>query len=86
MKRLPRKYKKRVKKIVEQKRAFKILQASMASAMGRSQIMIITSQFSHGPSGIALKALEVAKTVSNTAQAIRKIMSEPPNSWRDFIR
>lgn len=88
MKRLPRKYKKQVKKIVAAKMAFKTVTASMTAAMSCAQIAIISATpFSlYGPVGIADKAVKVAQVSIDAANSIRKIMSEPPNSWKEFIQ
>lgn len=86
--RLPRKRKKQVKKIVSAKTAFKIVTAGMVSAMGIAQTAIIASTPINyiGPAGIAHKAVSAAKVMVDTTQSINKIMSEPPNSWKDFLK
>lgn len=88
MKRLPRKRKKQVKKIVERKTALKMAMTAMVAVQSRVQIAMIASTPIpyFGPAGIAHKAVSVAKAVADTATAIQRIMSEPPNSWREFIR
>lgn len=88
MKRLPRKRKKQVKKIVQRKTASKMAMTAAVTAQAYAQTAIISStQFSsYGPIGVVDKALSVTRLMVDTAQAIGKIMSEPPNSWREFIR
>lgn len=88
MKRLPRKYKKLVKKIVVAHIALKVTTAAMAAAMGIAQMSIIVATPTSLPGhlSIADKALSVARVAMDRAQTIGKIMSEPPNSWREFIR
>lgn len=90
-KRLPRKRKKQVKKIVAAKTAMKTVTAAMTSAMGMAQIAIITLRptpnfISLSAASIAEKTLAAATVAMDSAKAIQKIMSEPPNSWREFIR
>lgn len=89
MKRLPRKRKKQVKKIVERKRAYKIAMVGLMSVQARAQISLIVSRpisYFPPPVNVANKAASVAKAVVDAATAIQRIMSEPPNSWREFIR
>lgn len=90
MKRLPRKYKKQVKKIVGRKYASKMVMTALVTASARSQVAIIAATPLYTGTAvqaeIALKALRSVDIMVDTAQAIQKIMSEPPNSWRDFIR
>lgn len=86
--RSPRKRKKQVKKIVAAHTALKVTTAAMATAMGMAQISMIAATPTHlpGPLSIADKALSVARVAMDRAQAIAKIMSEPPNSWKEFIQ
>lgn len=85
--RLPRKDKKRVKKIVARKTATKIVMSAVMQAQTMAQLAIIAATPNYNePAGIALKALRVVENISDTAKAISRIMSEPPNSWRDFAR
>jgi hypothetical protein len=84
--RLPRKKKKAVKKIVSRKMASKMIMTAMLTASSRTQLAMISATPMSSPMDIPLKALKVVQTVSDTAQAIGKIMSEPPNSWKEFIK
>lgn len=89
MKRLPRKRKKQVKKIVERKRAYKIATTAMVAAQSHIQIAIIASTpvpDQPPPVNVAWRSISAAKVMVDAAQSISKIMSEPPNSWREFIR
>lgn len=82
--RLPRKYKKQVKKKLAAINASKVLRSAMASMMSAVQVAHITSYpMQTSP---AEKALSVAGLVVDTAKSISNIMSEKPNSWRDFLR
>lgn len=82
--RLPRKYKKQVKKKVAAMNASKVLRSAMASMMAATQLAMISSYpMQTSP---AEKAMSVAGLVVDTAKSISTIMSEKPNSWRDFIR
>lgn len=86
--RLPRKEKKKVKKIVAAKNAYKTLMSAMVASQAMAQSSIIVSNVfpQLAPSMTAYKALRVANVAIEAAQAIKKIRSEPPNSWRDFAR
>jgi hypothetical protein len=84
--RLPRKLKKKVKKIVERKTAVKCVMAAMATAQSLAQMAIISATPGFLPHSIALKALKTAEIVQDSAKAIQNILSEPPNSWRDFLK
>lgn len=85
--RLPRKYKKKVKAIVAAKSASKVAMTAMVTASSALQVAMISSMPIPVTSGsLADRALEVVGVVSDTAQAISKIMSEKPNHWRDFVR
>lgn len=88
MKRLPRKYKKRVNKLVAAKNAYKTLMSSMVASQAMAQSSIIVSNVfpQFAPIMIAYKALRVAQVAVEASEAIKEIKSEPPNSWRDFIR
>jgi hypothetical protein len=88
--RLPRRYKKKVKKIVAAKSALKMAMASIVTMQARAQVAIISAQpvpHDYPPTTfIAERALRVAEAVVDTSEAIGKILSEKPNSWRDFIK
>lgn len=67
--------------------AMKITMASMTSAIGMVQMAKIVSQPVPGfHLGITEKTIAATRVAMDSAQAISKIMSEPPNSWREFIR
>lgn len=83
--RLPRKRKKQVKKLIAKKTALKITMSAMVSAQTMAQTAMIAGYYT-GPSMIADKALSVYQIVTGAKKAIQKIMTEPPNSWRDFVR
>jgi hypothetical protein len=87
MKRLPRKRKKQVKKVVERKTASKMIMCALTAASAHAQTAIIASQPISIPQvGIAHKAVRTAMVMVDTAVAIQRILSEPPNSWREFIK
>lgn len=83
--RLPRKRKKQVKKLVAAKTAIKITMSAMTSAQAMAQTAVIAAIPSFGVAGPADKALKIASVLVDTKNSIMRIMSEPPNSWKDFI-
>lgn len=82
--RLPRKRKKQVKKIVARKNAIKMTMTAVTVAQSWAQMAVISATPSI--TSVPEKALKVVQITSDTAKAIGRIMSEPPNSWKDFIR
>lgn len=86
--RLPRKQKKNVKKIVARKTATKTVMSAMVTAQALAQTAIISALPSFMPPAVTVadKSLKVAMVMIDTAKAIKQIMSEKPNSWRDFIK
>lgn len=86
--RLPRKRKKQVKKVVARKTASKMAMCAVVAAQSYAQTAIISAipVYSFAAVGVADKALRVIETVINTAYSVKQIMSEPPNSWREFIK
>lgn len=84
--RLPRKRKKQVKKLVAAKTAIKVALSAMTSAQAAAQVAIIGAIPGHGPTFLVEKVLRVAQVAADTSKAIGRIISEPPNSWKDFIK
>lgn len=86
--RLPRKLKKKAKKIVAKKTATKTVMSAMVAAQAMAQTAIISALPSFSPPTvtIAQKSVKVAMVMVDTAKSIKQIMSEKPNSWRDFIK
>lgn len=93
--RLPRKYKKQIKKLVSITNATKYLRCAIVSMQSSAQLAMISARpipsflnggFISPAPEIANKALCVVELVSNTAHSISNIMNEHPKSWRDFIR
>lgn len=84
--RLPRKEKKRAKKIVAKKSALKAVMASVVTAQALAQVAVIRSMPYGSPDRMIDRPLQIVNVSINTAQAISKIMSEPPNSWKDFCK
>lgn len=81
--RLPRKRKKIVKAIVSRNSARKVVMSSVVTVQSVVQIARIQAMplnsFDPG------RSVAVLGLVTDTAQAIQKIMSAPPNHWREFI-
>lgn len=87
--RLPRKYKKQIKKVVAVASASRIVRAALISMSSAFQVAAISAQpwsFGERNEAAAAKAFSVADVVSNAAKSISEIISEKPQSWRDFIR
>lgn len=88
--RLPRKHKKQVKKLVAAKSTLKMAMASLVSFQSYIEVATISAQpipmHTQPSSFISERALKAAETVANAAQAISKILSDKPNSWRDFVK
>lgn len=85
--RLPRKKKKQAKKLVATKTALKVALSSIAAAQAMAQnAMIAATPSDNLISSVALKSAKISMNLVDTSVAIKRIMSEPPNSWKDFIR
>lgn len=84
--RLPRKRKKQVKKLAAVKTALKVTMSAMTAAQAMAQTAIIAAIPSFSITAPSEKALRVAQTMVEATQSIKRIMSEPPNSWRDFVK
>jgi hypothetical protein len=81
--RLPRKYKKRVNKIVYKRRMINACEAAVVVFESMARAAHIQSSIGYSP---PQKAAELAAVVVDSALSVRKIYSEGPNSWRDFLK
>lgn len=90
--RLPRKYKKKVKQIVTVNLAMKAVKCALVAVQSSVRLATLSSVPSFTSGGyvghhvMAGKAIEAVSVVSDSAQAINKILSQKPNSWKDFLR
>lgn len=88
--RLPRKEKKRAKKIVAKKSALKTAISAMVTAQSAIQVAILNAQprpkEMTSAQFILERGFKYFDLTLGLQASIATIMSEPPNSWKDFLK
>lgn len=81
--RLPRKYKKKVKKQVSALIAVRAAKSAVISATSMAQMVSVLHTYGYTA---FQKTVSAAEITANAAVSIGRIMSEKPNHWKDFIK